>query len=102
MNPDELLQQIGELLGQYIAVAPDSPLAAEAQGLLASIDQGGAEEEGMLPPGPEGASLDLPGTPPEGEPEDLEEPPPSDAKTFEGARASAEERLTKRNKKTRG
>lgn len=102
MNPDDLLQQIGELVGQYLAAAPDSPLAAEMSAIAEAIARGGpaAEGEATLPGLGLGDSLEseLPGG---DEGLDIEEPPPGTSKSFEGARATAEDRLKKRNQKTR-
>ena len=103
MNPDDLLQQIGELVGQYLQAAPDSPLAAEMRGIAEAIATGANPE--AMEPGPEAGLLD-PSAPaddtlPQQEGLDLEEPPPGTSKTFEGARATAEERLKKRNQQTR-
>lgn len=97
MNPDDLLQQIGELVGQYLAAAPDSPIAGELQGIaeaIASNMSADLSAEPGVEPGLGGSEL-----PPEEM--DLEEPPPGTSKSFEGARANAEDRLKKRNLKTR-
>lgn len=104
MNPDDLLQQIGELVGQYLTAAPDSPLAGELQGIVDAIAANAGAEETALP---EAGGLLDPSAPaddtlPEQEGIDLEEPPPGTSKSFEGARANAEDRLKKRNQKTRG
>lgn len=36
-NADDLLAQIQDLLQQYLALGPDTPVAAEAQGLMQAI-----------------------------------------------------------------
>lgn len=115
MNPDELLQQIRDLLDQYLALGGDTPVAPEAQQLADAIDQatGGGQppaDAGVLPDAgsPPGMGLE-PETPPENqmeggqeEPGDLTEPPPNPgAKTYADANVSALERLRKRNQKSR-
>jgi hypothetical protein len=41
MNPDELLAQIADLLQQYLALGGDTPVAPEAQALMAAIQGAG-------------------------------------------------------------
>jgi hypothetical protein len=38
VDPDQLLQQIKDLLDQYLALGPDTPVAAEAQQFSDAID----------------------------------------------------------------
>lgn len=65
MNPEELLQQIAELMGEYLAMGPDTPLYETFSQVMPEIAQGagaleGAEApEGGMPP-PSGG----PGLPP--------------------------------------
>jgi hypothetical protein len=86
MNPDDLLAQIRDLLGQYLALGPDTPVAAEAQALSQAIDQtgggqgpgGGQGDMGAagMPPPDMGA---MGGMPPMGPPDDGGSPPPEDS-----------------------
>jgi hypothetical protein len=107
MNPDQLLQQIQDLLQQYLQLGPDTPVAAEAQQLSDAIDQTAGSSGPAAPPGPESEG---PGESPvdtEGASDqdamDLMAPqpgePPANAghKTFDQANVSALERLRKRN-----
>lgn len=85
MNPDDLLAQIQDLLGQYLQMGPDTPVAAEADALMQAIQAGGGQSDagGGLPPAPDagGAPPDLGAMMP---PPDMggdmppEEGPPSD------------------------
>lgn len=105
-SPEDLLAQIRDLLDQYLAAGPDTPVAAEAQNLAQAIDQ----TQGNSSAAPEGG-----GMPPEHLPDDHEgaapvvpqenimggnqDPPPNPgAKTYKDANVSATERLKKRNK----
>lgn len=102
-SPDDLLQQIRDLLDQYLAAGGQTPVAAEAQSLADAIDQtmGGGEGELGSPMPAGGEMLDSEGEPPMGL-DDLEEPPPNqEAKTYGAANKTALDRLQRRNKKTR-
>lgn len=53
-DPQALLQQIRQLLDQYLALGPDTPVASEAQILADAIDTGGGGTgEQTAPPGGE-------------------------------------------------
>lgn len=110
---DALLQQIRQLLDQYLAMGNDTPVAQEAMALAEAIDTvGGAGAPagpGAGPPADQGAAG--PGPPPAGMPPGTEQPldqllpqpgePPASTskKSFGEANKSATDRLKKRNAK---
>ena len=102
------LAKLRAAIEEYLALGEDTPVAAEAQSLLAAIDTSGEPAapvgpEGMLggdmPPLPEG---DVP-LPDEGDVPPMEEPmaevPDSPPKSFKEANRGAKEELERRNKK---
>lgn len=107
---DPALEKLRAALEEYLAQGGDTPVAAEAQALMQAIDSGGAPDMGA----PDmGAGLgDLGGAPDPTASNPYQQPPPVDegaptsdmpppqpnAKTFEGARAGAKDRLKKLNK----
>lgn len=63
---DPILAQLQELLAQYLAQGEDTPVAPEAQQLMAAIEAAGGGEQGA-PPDAGGAPPDMGmGMPPEG------------------------------------
>jgi hypothetical protein len=108
---DPALERLRAALEEYLAQGGDTPVAAEAEALMAAIDGGGDPQagaadalggglgelggmDGGMPPMPEegvpGGGSPLP-------PEEEEMPPPQQAKTFEGARSGAKKRLKQLN-----
>lgn len=101
-DPEELLSQIRELLGQYLAIGGDTPVAAEAQALATAIDSNAGGGEAGLE-GLPGVGGDVPMPEEVGLEEELpplEEPDPeaysgsSMSQAHEGAKAF----LKKKNK----
>jgi hypothetical protein len=85
MNPDDLLNQIADLLQQYLSLGANTPVAPQAQQLMDAIQQVAGEPQGagMNPGGPQappsadamgmapdemGAMPDLSGMSPSGQP----------------------------------
>lgn len=114
---DPALQRLQAALEEYLAQGGDTPVAAEAQALMDAIgatapegDMGAPpmDQMGAVPPqvgDNVGDEMGLQG-PPGAEPPPMGGPPIGDmppaqpnAKTFEGARAGAKDRLKKLNKK---
>lgn len=109
---DPALEKLRAALEEYLAQGGDTPVAPEAQALMDAIsgaDPGAADmgappmdAGGQLPPDPMqgGAPMDAgPPLPPMDIPPSGDMPPAQpDAKTFEGARAGAKDRLKKLNK----
>jgi len=117
---DQLLQQIRDLLDQYLAQGQDTPVAPQAQALADAIDgaAGGGAPPGYggdqgMPPGapPGGPGLGDMGPPPDMgqgpeagpsmEPGPGEPPRDTSHKTFASANKSARARLEQRNKPKR-
>ena len=125
---DPALEKLRAAVEEYLAAGGDTPVAPEAQALMDAIDQGGQggqppmglgdmAADPMAGPdaGPQDAGLDAGGMDPndpnapnaypaaggdQGQiPTDTAMPPPQNAKTFEGARAGAKDRLKKLNKR---
>lgn len=115
---DPALQKLQAALEEYLAQGGNTPVAAEAQALMDAIQTAGDPTgQDMGPPGdmtdqgppPLGGAPDpmapdpyqQGGAPPVGgPPPPMDMPPPQpNAKTFEGARAGAKDRLKKLNKK---
>lgn len=105
MNP---LEKLRAALEEYLASGDNTPVAAEAQALMDSIQSSDptSGDQGGLPPTPDpmGGAPD-PGAPNPYQPDaggaslaDMPPPQPN-AKTFEGARAGAKDRLKKLNKR---
>lgn len=114
---DPALEKLRAALEEYLAQGGDTPVAPEAQALMQAItgagDAGGmADQGGMAPPPDMGAASGPPdpmaanlypggggdpgpGLQDLGAPQDQTMPPPQNAKTFEGARAGAKDRLKK-------
>lgn len=106
---DPALEKLRQALDEYLASGGDTtPVAAEAQALMQAIDggaqppdAGGLGDLGAAPPDA-GASPEMGAAPPDmGADSELggDMPPPQDAKTFEGARAGAKDRLKKLNRR---
>src|SRR5437867_12920370 len=81
-SSEQILSQIRGLLDQYLALGPDTPVAAEAQGLASAIDsQTGAGTAAGAPspegPSPTGGALAM-NTPEPGEGTPAEEVTPDD------------------------
>lgn len=112
---DPALEKLRAALEEYLAAGGDTPVAPEAQALMDAIgtmggDQGadagmepGLDELGGAPDPtasnayqPDGA--DMPPVEEAPLPEDMPPPQPN-AKTFEGARAGAKDRLKKLNRR---
>lgn len=81
MPGEDLLVQIEDLLSQYLALGGDTPVAPEAQALLASIQQAGGGAMGATPG-------DQPMAPGASQPEVPQGP---DMGTFEGATQAAQQ-----------
>lgn len=104
MDEQALLQQISDLLQQYLSLGSGTPVEAEAQNLLDSIqaNSGGQPDAGAVPPPAADAGgmppPDATGQDPLGMGVGPGEPPANpDAKTYDQANVSALERLKKRN-----
>jgi|1186.fasta_scaffold79696_3 hypothetical protein len=69
MNPDDLLNQIADLLQQYLSLGANTPVAPQAQQLMDAIQQMAGEPQGAgMPPDPSQAgppSPDGSGMPPD-------------------------------------
>src|SRR5215212_1991357 len=52
MNPDELLAQIADLLGQYLSLGADTPVAPEAMQLMDAIQGAQGGDQGAPPEDP--------------------------------------------------
>jgi hypothetical protein len=80
-DPEEILSQIRQLLDEYLALGPNTPVAAQAQALSDAIDQqqGGQPQDQGAPPVPGGPEEAVPGEEqaPAEEP-DQGMPPPED------------------------
>jgi hypothetical protein len=112
---DPALQKLMAALQDYLAQGGDTPVAPEAQALMDAIQQSGAVGDQGAEPSMEPGLGDLGGAPdptaadpyqsPDGGPPPdagppMDMPPPQpNAKTFEGARAGAKDRLKKLNKR---
>jgi hypothetical protein len=112
VNPDDLLNQIRDLLQQYMALGPDTPVAQQAGDLLAAIEAtGGGGEAGtgamgmgaMPPPTPDvggaGAPPPIPmgdEMPPEGTPTPTRRGGSSSDQSFRDARDGARDFLKKK------
>jgi hypothetical protein len=78
-DPEALLQAISELLDQYLAMGPDTPVAQEAAALKDAIDSSAGADAGAPQP-PDGGM----GMPPDlGAPTDQGPPPPEATDTGE-------------------
>src|SRR4051794_1940915 len=106
MNPDELLQQIKDLLQQYLQLGPGTPVAAEAQQLSDAIDSSAGGAQAPVPGSQmdPGMGADAGGPPPDmGPSPDMMAPQPGEppanptARTFGDANKSALPRLEARN-----
>lgn len=89
MNPE--LEKLRAAIEEYLSLGEDTPVAAEAQALLESIDGESAGEPAMEPP-TEGLEEEIP----------MDDPmPPAqpNAKSFKEANVGALDRLQKLNKR---
>lgn len=86
MNPDDLLQQIADLLGQYLALGPNTPVAPQAQQLMDAIQGAVGDPQGMGMPqgGPPPDPSQGGGMPPGGPMPDIQGMQPSGTPTSNG------------------